>query len=242
MFDNIRITKVGIIEATVKLYTSGISLDRHTRPPSNNPRVPRNPSISIYLSRFHLARLSQVSPSPGFNQGSRFSSRTYTRFFFLFFSWSCWSRPKKRLRRRFEGRRNRKRERDPLSHRNRDAWKGFRLHSGIRRKRELTGERGNEVSFKMVRARALRGRLWMRINLHSDSAQDLFNSPPHQNGETMTAVHLRSSSSRFLSTVIPPPLSLIYIEEPAFEVAPGQAAINLHHPAGDRFDACLSHL
>ena len=98
------------------------------------------------------------------------------------------------------------REREILSHSSYEIGTRERASGCIqafRRKRELTGERGNEVSFKMVRARALRGRLWMRINL--DSAQDLFNlaaTPKRRNNDG------RTSSSLLRPGSFPPPLSL----------------------------------
>lgn len=127
--------------------------------------------------------------------------RSFFFFYFIFQLLIEEEETEKKIRRK-----KKQREREILSHSSYEIGTRERASGCIqafRRKRELTGERGNEVSFKMVRARALRGRLWMRINL--DSAQDLFNlaaTPKRRNNDG------RTSSSLLRPGSFPPPLSL----------------------------------
>lgn len=201
--------------------------------------MPRNPSISIYLSRSTWLDCPSLAPAPWFNQvsRSRFSSRIYiyTRFFFLFFS--CWS--KKRPRRR-----NRERERSSLIQATKSGRvKGLPVAFRHQKKERINGWTGSPLR-RCVRARCVADHE-CGLTFIQSLRQDLFNSPPRQNGETMTAVHLRSSSSRFLSTsIIPPP-------------PPSPSHADLYRGAGfwscaqtgrykfappGRFDACLSPL
>lgn len=168
--------------------------------------------------------------------------RSFFFFYFIFQLLIEEEEAEKKIRRK---KKQRERERSSLIQATKSGRvKGLPVAFRHSEEREiLTGERGNEVSFKMVRARALRGRLWMRINL--DSAQDLFNlaaTPKRRNNDGRTSSSLLRPGSFPPPLSLPPP-SLIYIEEPAFEVAPRQATINLHHHGRGPFRlACLSHL
>lgn len=122
--------------------------------------IPPSPFTFLVSTWLDCPRLQPQGP--GFNlQGSRFSSRIYTRsFFFFIFIFQLLieeEEAEKKIRRK-----KKQREREILSHSSYEIGTRERASGCIqafRRKRELTGERGNEVSFKMVRARALRGRL-----------------------------------------------------------------------------------
>lgn len=114
------------------------------------------------------------------------------------------SRSERRRLKKIGGPRERERERERVMLwfrlRNRDAWKGFRLHSGIRsqKKERINGWMGDGSLRWCVcaDARALRGRLWMRINLHSDR-QHLFNKTSRKcrNNDSRTSSLLRQVRS-----------------------------------------------
>lgn len=151
--------------------------------------------------------------------------------------------PRARERER-EGDRERERVMLWFRLRNRDAWKGFRLHSGIRsqKKERINGWMGDGTLRWCVcaGARALRGRLWMRINLHSDR-QHLFNKTSRKcrNNDSRTSSLLRQVRS---FQVLTPSFgfTLIYTGGAGFWSCSQTGPINLHHPPGT-VRCCLSN-